>query len=81
MTVDGTKICAHSLQDTVRDRATKPACLAAEDLNLVERELENMGELIEMSSEAFRSREMEIILETGLTTLHYTQVGTDSGYW
>ncbi len=38
-------------------------------------ELRNMLELVEMSGTAFRSREMEIILEAGLATIRHMKVG------
>jgi hypothetical protein len=37
-------------------------------------ELSNVVELIQMSGEAFRTREMEIILDAALATLHYCKV-------
>lgn len=44
------------------------------ELVLVRTELENMAELVEMSGAAFRSREMELIQETGLAALHLIKV-------
>ncbi len=44
------------------------------ELVLVRTELENMAELVEMSGAAFRSREMEVIQETGLAALHLIKV-------
>ncbi len=38
-------------------------------------ELRNMVELVEMSGTAFRSREMEIILEAGLAVVRHMKVG------
>jgi hypothetical protein len=38
-------------------------------------ELRNMVELVEMSGTAFRSREMEIILEAGLAVIRHMKVG------